>query len=333
MAIQRSDGARDPLHTPICDLLGIAHPVVLGGMAGATSPELVAAVSNAGGLGTLGLGAGRTVNIPDLIARIRSRTSAPFGVNFLLFEVDDAAVEAALAQQPPVVTYAWAWPDQDLAAYVERAHRAGALVTYMASEVAEAERAARAGVDAIVAQGSDGGGHVGLMGTMALIPQVVDAVAPTPVLAAGGIADGRGLVAALALGAQGVLLGTRFLATVEAPLPESFKQAIVASNGQDTLLTTIPDLVSGRIWPGAVARTWHNAFLAEWSGREPALRRNRHDVARAVAQARAAGDAQHAALLFGQDAGLIDAIVPVAEVVTGIIAAAREILDNRLAGR
>jgi len=332
MTIRQSGAARGPLHTRVCDLLGITQPVVLGGMGGATSPELVAAVSNAGGLGTLGLSGRRPEDVPGLIGQIRSRTSAPFGVNFLLFGVNDAAVEAALTQKPPVVTYAWAWSDQDLAPYVDRAHAAGALVTYMVSGVPDALRAAAAGVDAIVAQGSEGGGHVGLMGALALVPQVVSAVAPLPVLAAGGIADGRGLAAALALGAEGVLLGTRFLATVESPLPLSFKQAIVDSDGHDTTLTEIPDLLSGSIWPGALARTWRNAFLAEWSGREPELRRRRRAVARAVAEARAAGDAQHAPLLFGQDAGLIDAILPAGEVVRRIVAEAREIIEGRLRG-
>ncbi|MGH2457949.1 MAG: NAD(P)H-dependent flavin oxidoreductase [Chloroflexota bacterium] len=332
MSPHRSGPSRGPLHTRICDLLKITHPIVLGGMGGATSPELVAAVSNAGGLGTLGLSGRRPSDIPSLIERIRAAASAPFGVNFLLFGVDDGAVEAALAQKPPVVTYAWAWSDQDLKPYVDRAHAAGAVVTYMVSGVADALRAVAAGADAIVAQGSEGGGHVGLMGTMPLVPMVVSAVSPVPVIAAGGIADGRGLAASLALGADGVLLGTRFLATEESPLARAYKQAIVDSDGHDTALTEIPDLASGSIWPGALARTWRNSFLAEWSGREAELRRRRREVARQVAEARAAGDVQHAPLLFGQDAGLIDSIVPVEEVVSRMVAGARDIIDGRLAG-
>lgn len=332
MPLHKADPSHGPLHTRICDLLGITHPVVLGGMGSGTSPELVAAVSNGGGLGTLGLSGRRPADIPNLIEQIRAATSAPFGVNFLLFGVDDAAVEAALAQKPPVVTYAWAWSDQDLKPYVDRAHAAGAVVTYMVSGVPDARRAVAAGADAIIAQGSEGGGHVGLMGTMPLVPMVVSAVSPVPVLAAGGIADGRGLAASLALGAEGVLLGTRFLATDESPLSQGYKQAIVDSDGHDTTLTEIPDLVGGSIWPGALARTWRNGFLAEWSGREPELRRRRRDVARQVATARAAGDVQRTPLLFGQDAGLIDSIVPAGEVVTRIVTEAREIIEKRLAG-
>jgi NAD(P)H-dependent flavin oxidoreductase YrpB (nitropropane dioxygenase family) len=139
---------------------------------------------------------------------------------------------------------------------------------YQAPSVSEAIRGARAGADVIVAQGSEGGGHIGVMGTMALVPMVVRAVQPTPVLAAGGIADGHGLAAALALGAEGALLGTRFLATVESPLHPNFKQALVESDGHDTDVTTIPDLVSGRIWPGALARVKRNALIRTWAGRE-----------------------------------------------------------------
>jgi len=250
-------------------------------MGGATSPDLVAAVSNAGGLGTLGLSGVPPETIPDLIAQVRAKTSAPFGVNFLLFryQPDHPAIEAALAQKPPVVSFAWAWSDQELKPFIDRAHATGAQVTHMVSLVSEARRAVEAGADVVVAQGSEGGGHVGLMGTMPLVPMVVTAVAPVPVLAAGGIADGRGLAAALALGADGVLLGTRFLATNEAPIPPEYKQAVVASDGHDTILTEIPDLASGSTWPGAFSRAWRNAFVAEWSGREAELRRRRGEVA------------------------------------------------------
>jgi glutamate synthase domain-containing protein 2 len=150
--------------------------------------------------------------------------------------------------------FAWARPDQDLKPYFDRSHEAGCKITYMAGAVPEAVRAAKAGADIIIAQGSEGGGHVGWMGAMPLIPMVVDAVGPVPVLAAGGFADGRGLVAALALGAQGILLGTRFLASVESPLHPNFKQAIVDSDGHDTQLSEIPDIAAGLVWPGAMTR-------------------------------------------------------------------------------
>jgi NAD(P)H-dependent flavin oxidoreductase YrpB (nitropropane dioxygenase family) len=323
---------RSSLRTRLCDLFNIDYPIVLGGMGSATSPELVAAVSNAGGLGTLGVSSLPAEQMTSAIERIRALTNRTFGVNFLLFGVNDAAVEAALAQRPPVVSYAWAWSDQDLRPYVERAHAVGAKVTYMVSVVQDAVRAAEAGADVIVAQGSEGGGHVGIMGTMPLVAMVVDAVSPVPVLAAGGIADGRGLAAALALGAEGVLLGTRFMATTEGPLHPNMKQAIVDSNGHDTVLTEIPDLARGETWPGAFSRAWRNTFIAEWSGREAELRRRRREVAQQVAEARATGDVQNTPLLFGQDAGLINDIVPAGDVVRRIADEAIHVIQrlNRL---
>jgi NAD(P)H-dependent flavin oxidoreductase YrpB (nitropropane dioxygenase family) len=319
------------LHTRICDLLGITHPIVLGGLgAGATSPPLVAAVSNAGGLGIIGLSGPRAASVQEQIDAIRASTTKPFGVNFLLFLTQEADLTAALQTRPPVMSFAWARPDQDLRPYVQRAHEAGSLAIYMAAEVPEAMRAAEAGVDVIVAQGTEGGGHVGWMASIALVPMVAQAVAPLPVLAAGGIADGRGLAAALALGAEGVLLGTRFLATAESPLHPNFKQAIVRSDGHDTMLTEIPDIAAGIVWPGAMARTLRNRFVEQWAGREWALRQNARAAGAAVQAARLAGDADHATLLIGQDAGLIDSVAPAAEVVQRMVAEAEHIIDDRL---
>jgi NAD(P)H-dependent flavin oxidoreductase YrpB (nitropropane dioxygenase family) len=165
---------------------------------------------------------------------------------------------------------------------------------------------------------------------MPLVPMVVKAVAPLPVLAAGGIADGNGLAAALALGAEGVLLGTRLMATNESPIHSNFKQAIVRSNGHDTLLTEIPDIASGRVWPGAMSRALRNRFIERWAGREWALRRDQRETARAVLEARKNGDADNASLLIGQDAGLIDSIRPAAEIVETMVAEAEEIIKVRL---
>jgi NAD(P)H-dependent flavin oxidoreductase YrpB (nitropropane dioxygenase family) len=201
---------------------------------------------------------------------------------------------------------------------------------HMAGEVPEAVRAAEAGADVIVAQGTEGGGHVGWMASMAVVPMVVQAVAPLPVLAAGGIADGRGLAAALALGAEGVLLGTRFLATNESPLHANFKQAIVRSDGHDTVLTEIPDIARGWVWPGAMARTLRNRFVEQWAGREWALRQHARAAAEAIESARVAGDVEHSVILIGQDAGLIDSVLPAAEVIQRMVAEAERIITQRL---
>ncbi len=318
------------IHTPVCDLLRIRHPIVLGGMAGGTSVPLVAAVSNAGGLGTLGMALTPAEQIPKDIAAIRETTKAPFGVNFLLFVAREPAIDAALNARPPVFSAAWARADQDLRALFGRAHDAGSLVMYMAGTVPDALRAKAAGADVIVAQGTEGGGHVGWMASMTVLPMIVDAVGSTPVMAAGGIADGRGLAAALALGAQGALLGTRFLATKESPLHPNFKQAVLDSDGHDTVLTEIPDIARANVWPGAMARSRRNAFIERWAGREWELRARQPEALAAVERARETGDADNASLLIGQDAGLIHDIPPAGEIVERIVAEAEALLKDRL---
>jgi NAD(P)H-dependent flavin oxidoreductase YrpB (nitropropane dioxygenase family) len=237
-----------------------------------------------------------------------------------------------LRAQPTVAAFAWARKDQDLRNYFQRAHEAGSKVMHMAGEVPEAVRAAEAGADVIVAQGTEAGGHVGWMASLPLVPMVVKAVAPLPVLCAGGIADGCGLAAALALGAEGVLVGTRFMATPEAPIHANFKQAIVKSDGHDTVLTEIPDIASQRVWPGAMSRAKRNQFIERWSGREWALRQNAGEIGRQVIAARAAGDVDNASLSFGQDAGLVDSIESVRDVIHDMISEAEQIMKERLPG-
>jgi NAD(P)H-dependent flavin oxidoreductase YrpB (nitropropane dioxygenase family) len=318
------------IQTPVCKLLDIDYPIALGGMGSATSPELVSAVSNAGGLGALGCHYLTPEQIGERTTAIRGQTNKPFGLNFLLFDTREDSFAAALELRPAVMQFAWARPQQDLRTYFDRSHNAGCIVTYMASTVPEAERAAKAGADIIIAQGTEGGGHVGWMGSMPLIPMIVDAVAPIPVLAAGGFADGRGLVAALSLGADGILLGTRFLATVESPLHPNFKQAIVDSDGHDTQLSEIPDIAAGQVWPGAMTRSRRNRFIERWAGREWALRRDRTEAIEKLAAARKSGDVDEGPLSMGQDAGLIRDIPPAGELVTRIAREAEEILTQRL---
>ena len=318
------------IHTRICDLLGIVHPIVLGGMGTATTAPLVAAVSNAGGFGTLGTSAFNATTLKTEVASVRERTEKPFGINHLLFQIQEDMFTVTLGAKPAVAAFAWARKDQNLREYFQRAHDVGCRIMYMAGEVPEALRAADAGADLIVAQGTEAGGHVGWMASLPLLPMMVKAIAPLPVLCAGGIADGRGLAAALALGAEGVLLGTRFMATREAPIHPNFKEAIVGSDGHDTVLTEIPDLASQRVWPGAMSRAQRNGFIERWSGREWALRQNAQEVGRQVSAARAAGDINNASISFGQDSGLIDSIKSVREVIGDIISEAEAIIKERL---
>lgn len=320
------------IRTRLTELLGIRHPIVLGGMSGGTSADLVAAVSDAGGFGIYGASftvtsvAGQIDEVRAVVDRIRSLTTAAFGVNLLLFGSSDADVDAVLGLRPRVLATAWPKEETDLRSIARRVHDAGALWMHQVDRLDGAKRAAEAGADIIVAQGTEGGGHVGVMATLPLTRMVVRACAPIPIVAAGGIADGEGIAAALMLGAQGVLLGTRLLATNESPLPAGYKQAIVASDGHDTVLSEIPDIASGRVWPGAYARVRVNAFVKEWSGREGELRRRRDEVRRGLAAARSAGDAEHGSLLIGQDAGLIDSIEPAGALIARLAADAERVL-------
>jgi NAD(P)H-dependent flavin oxidoreductase YrpB (nitropropane dioxygenase family) len=317
------------IKTRLTQLLGIRHPIVLGGMNRASGAELVAAVSEAGGLGTLGISTVTPEDIRASCNRIRSSTSAPFGLNALLHLVSAEQIDAILACRPRVFATAWRRPEFDLRALTERIHASGVLHMHQADTLDEARRGAEAGADVVVAQGTEGGGHVGVMGTLPLARMVIRALPNVPVLVAGGIADGAGIAAALLLGADGVLLGTRFLATPEAPLPDGYKRAILESDGHDTLITEIPDIVSGTVWPGAYARVRRNAFIEEWLGREGELRRRWREVLPQVQAARAAGDADRGTLLMGEDAGLIDSIEPAGALVQRLASDAEAILRER----
>ncbi|MBN8937074.1 MAG: nitronate monooxygenase, partial [Rhizobiales bacterium] len=318
------------IRTPVCDLLNIELPIALGGMGSASSPEMTAAVSQAGGLGAMGCHYLTPEQIRERVAATRAKTNKPIGLNFLLFDVREDSFATALELGPAVMQFAWARPEQDLKPFFDRSHKVGCKITNIASSVPEAVRAARAGADIIIAQGSEGGGHVGWMGSMPLIPMVVDAVGPIPVLAAGGLADGRGLVAALALGAQGILLGTRFLASIESPLHPNFKQAIVDSDGHDTQLSEIPDIAAGLVWPGAMTRSRRNRFIERWAGREWALRQHRAEAIARLRAARQSGDVDEGPLSMGQDAGLIHDIPPAGDLVLRIAQEAEEILARKL---
>ncbi len=280
------------IRTRFTELAGVEHPVVCAGMGGgATSGELAGAVS--------------------------------------VLHATEERVDEVLAAEPEVFSTAWPRDDQDLAAIFAKAHERGSQVMHMVPTAADAERAVEAGADVVVAQGNEGGGHIGEIGTVVIVRQVAKAVAPVPVLAAGGFVDGAGLAAALALGADGVLLGTRFLATDEAPAEAAYKDAIVASGGEDTIVTTLSDSLSGRDWPGAWVRLRRTRFVLEWLGREPELRRRREE-AFAQLEAMEESNADDGLMWMGQSAGLIDSVRPAGEVVHEVVREAEEILRSRL---
>ena len=322
------------LQTAFTRLVGIDHPVVCAGMgSGASDGGLAGAVSEGGGLGVIGASGLAPEDVTTMAERARELTSKPFGINLLLFGAEEL-LDLVLSLEPAVLSTAWPRDDQDLQAIFTRAHETGAKVMHMVPTVDDAKRAAEAGADVIVAQGTDGGGHIGEVGTTVIVRQVVKAVAPLPVLAAGGLADGAGLASALALGADGVLLGTRFLAAEEGPMPDWYKQAIVESDGYDTVVTTVADTLSGQDWPGAWGRVLRTSIIEEWLGREPELRRRRGEVRAALAKAWESAPPYPGPIWAGQSAGLIDAVEPAGEIVARIVAEAEEILrglDARLA--
>jgi len=307
------------LATPVCEVLGIELPIVQAGMATYTSAELVAAVSNAGGLGIIGaLGRNRD-DLRDEIKRVRALTSKPFGVNHVVCLINDECVELTLAQRVPVLSLSWGRS----AELTARAHEAGIKVLHQVTTPEEAGGTAAEGADVIVAQGTEGGGHVGSsMSTMALVPQAVDNVKPVPVLAAGGIADGRGLAAAIMLGAQGAMLGTRFLATVECHARGHSKDALLNSLGSQTVASKFYDDIQGTLWPGSVVRAVRNPMLDEWARRADEWTANADQLRPALQAAVANGDF----VLAGEAVGLIHDIVPAGELVKRIAAEAERLL-------
>lgn len=304
------------LRTAACDILTIRHPVIQAGMAGYTSPELVAAVSRAGGLGVHG----SLSRSPDVLRRIIRDTHAllhgqPFGVNLVIRRTADPILDLCLEERVPVLVLSWGDPRT----WTARAHAAGALVMYQVTTLAEVPLALEAGVDLIIAQGTEGGGHSGFIPLATLLPAVVDAAGTTPVLAAGGIADGRGLAAALALGAAGAYVGTRFLATPEAPVSAAWKAAIVAAGAGDTIHTLAFDTVWGTPWPGGRVRAVANRFTADWDGREAALLAQHDTVQQAVWQAERDDDPSLICLMAGTGVAAITAITPAATIVETMV--------------
>lgn len=325
------------LHTPLCDLLGIEHPVVQAPIGTAACPGLAAAVSNAGGLGTLALSWTPLDRIASVVAETRSLTERPFGVNLVLPWDQRERLERALEAGAPVVSLAWGEP----APYAEAAHAAGATVIAAAASAEEARRAVAAGADAVVAQGWEAGGHVlGTVSTLALVPPVVDAVAPVPVIAAGGIGDGRGLAAVLVLGAAGAMLGTRFLLAEETPIHPEYRDRLLAACETDTVYSTLFDVG----WPDAPHRTLRNSTVEAWeaAGRPPsgsrpgegepiALRADGGPIVRysaALPLTGAGGEIEALSLWAGQSVALANSVRPAGEIVREIVAAAVAALER-----
>ena len=245
------------MKTPLCKILDIDLPIIQAPIGSATTPELAAAVSNSGGLGMLSVTWRNTDEIITLIQQTKTLTNKPFGVNLVLeFDIMNK-LKVCLDEGVKIISFFWG----ALTEYIDLVHKAGAVVMHSVGDTKEAKNAAQAGADVIVAQGWESGGHVkGEIGTMALVPAVVDAVAPLPVVAAGGIADGRGILAALALGASGVWLGTRFLASQEAKIHKTYQEKVLTAQVEDTLYSTLFNIG----WENAPHRTLRNSTVEMW---------------------------------------------------------------------
>ena len=306
------------LHTPVCAVLGIELPILQAGMSTYTTPELVAAVSNAGALGIIGSLGRSPDELREEIGKVRELTSRPFGVNHVVSQIDAGAIEVTLELRVPVLSLSWGRAGE----LARRAHDAGIKVLHQVNSPEEAGQVAADGADIIVAQGTEGGGHVGAMSTLPLVPQVVDVVNGVPVLAAGGIADGRGLAAALMLGAQGALIGTRFLATPEARGRGHSKDVILNALGSQTVASKFFDDVLGIRWPGALVRAIRNPLLDRWAQRQQDWALAADQIRPSLEAAMAAGDF----VLAGESAGLIHDIVPAGELVQRIAREAEALL-------
>ena len=303
----------------ICQMLRIRYPILLGGMAHVSRAPLVAAVSNAGGLGIIGSGGMPPDILVEQIAQVRKRTDRPFGVNLMLMDPKiEEQVEVVLRKRVPMVSTGAGNP----AKYIGRLKEAGIRVFPVVPATALARRMERAGADGIIAEGMESGGHVGEVTTIVLVPQIVDAVS-VPVVAAGGIADGRGLAAVLALGAEGAQMGTRFLASAEAPVHSDYKQAVLKASDRSTIVT-------GRSL-GAPVRTIVNRMTKQFARYEQEHRSFEEFESLAVGGLRRAvydGDTENGSLMAGQIAGLIDEIKPVEAIIEEMVRTAAELLQE-----
>lgn len=258
------------LSTAFTKFFALQHPIALAPMGGSAGGALAAAVSNGGGLGLLGGGSGGLDWLSRELPIVAAGTDRPWGVGFLSWAIDVGVVERVLEWNPRAVMLSFGDPG----ALAEPIRQSGAALIIQVTDLEEARQAIDTGADVIVAQGTESGGHGARRGrsTLPFVPVVVDLAAPTPVLAAGGIADGRGVAAALALGAAGALIGTRFQATVEALVDPAISKAILAGSGEETERSTVLDIARGSRWPSKyTGRTLGHPFLDQWRGREDEL--------------------------------------------------------------
>ena len=313
------------LHTPLCDLLEIQHPIMQAGMGGVAYAELVAAVCEAGGYGVLGM-AGRSPDfIREEMRKVRKLTDKPFGVDLLAASPESltASVEIIIEEGASSFIAGLGVPMP----IMEKLKAAGLKVMVVCGAVKHAVKAEQAGCDAVICQGGEGGGHTGLVGTLPLVSQAVEAV-KIPVVAAGGISDGRGLAAALALGAQGVWIGTRFIASTEAHAGQAYREAVVAAQDVDTVRT--------RCYSGKPMRVMNNPYVADWESRpqeiQPfplqAMHSTQTGVMGGIGGQIEGLDPDRSCFAMGQSAGGVHDIKPAAQIVAEMVAEAEAAIDR-----
>jgi nitronate monooxygenase len=316
------------IRTRLCDFLAIEHPILNAPMAGTAGADLAAAVSEAGGFGMIGGTSGGGADwLRAQIRAAREQTSRSFGVGFISsFPDADLLVDVALEERVGAINHSFADP----APYVAAAHAAGVKVFVQVQTVAQATAAANAGVDLIIAQGTEAGGHTGMSGTLALVPAVIEVASDIPVVAAGGIADGRGLAAVLMLGAVGAWMGTRFVASREWGGSGSDQQAVLAASSDDTVRTSVYDLVRGAHFPDGIAdRVLRNAFNAAWHGREAEIAQNRAELQRELEEAGQRGDVTMTDVSAGVGAGLIRTVESAGDIVRRTVREAEQVMRDR----
>ena len=313
-----------PLQTRLTTALGIEHPILLAPMDLVAGGKLAAAVSHAGGLGLIGGGYG---NADWLEQEFAAAGNAKVGCGFITWSLAKKPdlLDLALQHQPVAVMLSFGDPSP----FAAKIKRAGAKLICQVQSLTQARGAAAAGADILVAQGTEAGGHGATRTTLTLVPEIVDAFPDLPVVASGGIADGRGLAAVLMLGADGVLMGTRFYASQEAQDHPEAKQRIIQAGGDDTLRSIVFDISRRNIWPQPyTGRAIRNAHAERWYGHEGELLKRQEEEAQRYAEARERGDFDVAAVIAGEAVGLIHDAPPAAEIVDRIIREAEVLLSR-----
>ena len=309
----------DIMNTRVCELLGIEYPVIQGGMAWVATAELAAAVSNAGGLGLIAAGNAPAEIVREQIKKARALTDKPFGVNVMMMSPYAEEVMNMLVEEKPAVVATGAG---NPAKYIPALKEAGVKVIPVVASVAVAVKMERSGADAVVAEGTEAGGHIGELTTMVLVPQIAEAVS-IPVIAAGGISDSRGTAAAFALGAEGIQVGTRFICSDECIAHDNYKQAVIKAKDRDAVVT-------GRS-TGAPVRALKNKLTKEYQRLEKENAPFEEIEALGIGGLRRAfeeGDVEMGSLMAGQSAAMVHDIKPCAEIVRDLFSGVNDIVGE-----